>query len=345
MKKHKYLFLTALASNLLDVIFNKQSYAQSSICILKRVFSFCLTSLIYLPIMGQSGYISGSPELAYWELGSKSELVIVLHGGPSVEHSYLRPEFDGLKKSARIIYYDQRGCGKSGRARMYTWQDHVKDLKRVIEQHAGGKKVFLASSSWGSFLALLYAYKYPDDLKGLLLSGLVNWRGKGIEKEKIDLYYEDLTIKNPEQQKIIAKKGIMKEHRLIKKKAEDGKIIEELVEIEKAYYLYTGQSYDHTSNHVFMSLQFAPILDSLRQIKTPTLIFNGSESCYSFESVNEYADVLPNNTLMIIKGACHDPWLANPQLFFEIGNRFIKNSKKTLNKLRRQNHRKKLKTN
>ena len=331
MEKHNYLFLTALVANSLTEAPNKQRYTHVSICILRRVFSFCLTSLVYFPIIGQSGYISGSPGIAYWELGSKSELVIVLHGGPGAEHSYLRPEFDRLKKTARIIYYDQRGCGKSGLARMYTWQEHVKDLKRVIEQHAGGKKVFLASSSWGSFLALLYAYTYPDDLKGLLLSGLVNWRGKGIGKEKIDLYYKDLTIKDPVQQKPVANKGIMKEHQLIEKKTKDGKIIEELVEIEKPYYIYTGQTY----NHVFMSLQFAPVLDSLRQIKIPTLIFNGSESCYSFEEVREYRDVLPNCALITVKGACHDPWFANPQLFFEVSNKFIKNRSKTLRKLRK----------
>lgn len=50
-----------------------------------------------------------------------------------VQHAYLRPEFDRLAKVANVIYYDQRGCGKSGKAARYLWQDHVSDLKRVIQ--------------------------------------------------------------------------------------------------------------------------------------------------------------------------------------------------------------------
>lgn len=65
-------------------------------------------------------------------MGEKNEIVIVLHGGPSVEHSYLRPEFDGLQKSVKIIYYDQRGCGQSAAAETYIWQEYLKDLRRII---------------------------------------------------------------------------------------------------------------------------------------------------------------------------------------------------------------------
>jgi proline iminopeptidase len=62
----------------------------------------------------QDGFIQGVPKLAYWQVGTKSETIIVLHGGPAVQHAYLRPEFDELQEMAKVIYYDQRGCGQSG---------------------------------------------------------------------------------------------------------------------------------------------------------------------------------------------------------------------------------------
>jgi proline iminopeptidase len=39
--------------------------------------------------------------------------IIVLHGGPDFDHTYLRPELHQLADSCRLIYYDQRGRGRS----------------------------------------------------------------------------------------------------------------------------------------------------------------------------------------------------------------------------------------
>ena len=77
-----------------------------------------LLLLITLSInsFAQDGFIPGKPALAYWSVGNKAETVIMLHGGPAAAHKYLRPEFDALKKVAKVIYYDQRGCGASDTA-------------------------------------------------------------------------------------------------------------------------------------------------------------------------------------------------------------------------------------
>src|SRR5262245_8774243 len=39
--------------------------------------------------------------------------VIVLHGGPDFDHGYLLPDLDRLADTFRLIYYDQRGRGRS----------------------------------------------------------------------------------------------------------------------------------------------------------------------------------------------------------------------------------------
>jgi pimeloyl-ACP methyl ester carboxylesterase len=40
--------------------------------------------------------------------------LIVLHGGPDFDQAYLQPELDELADTYRLVYYDQRGRGKSG---------------------------------------------------------------------------------------------------------------------------------------------------------------------------------------------------------------------------------------
>ena len=54
----------------------------------------------------------GNAELYSREVG-EGKAIIVLHGGPDFDHSYLLPELDRLSDSYHLIYYDQRGRGRS----------------------------------------------------------------------------------------------------------------------------------------------------------------------------------------------------------------------------------------
>lgn len=90
--------------------------------------------LITFHSYGQDGFVGGQPKLAYWKVGSKGETVIVINGGYSATHDYLRPEFDQLSRVAKVIYYDQRGLGKSGSADSYAWQVQVANLNRIIRR-------------------------------------------------------------------------------------------------------------------------------------------------------------------------------------------------------------------
>ncbi len=63
--------------------------------------------------VARSGYLSiNGVELYVREVGA-GQPVIVLHGGPDFDHNYLLPEMDRLAGSCRLIYYDQRGRGRS----------------------------------------------------------------------------------------------------------------------------------------------------------------------------------------------------------------------------------------
>ena len=61
----------------------------------------------------REGYIPvDNAELYYRDTG-RGQTIIVLHGGPDFAHNYLLPDMDRLSDSFRLIYYDQRGRGKS----------------------------------------------------------------------------------------------------------------------------------------------------------------------------------------------------------------------------------------
>lgn len=104
--------------------------------------------------------------------------VVVLHGGPGADHDYLLPGFDVLADRRELIYYDQRGGGRSAVARDVPvgWTEQVADLEALRERWELDR-LTIAGYSWGGLLALLYALDHPARVERLaLVSPAPSWR-------------------------------------------------------------------------------------------------------------------------------------------------------------------------
>lgn len=111
--------------------------------------------------------------------------VVVLHGGPGAHHDYLLPGFDRLATGRTLIYYDQRGGGRSAVPRDVPvgWREQVADLE-ALRQLWGLEQLALVGYSWGGLLALLYALEHPDRVSHLaLVSPAPCWRAARAEFE------------------------------------------------------------------------------------------------------------------------------------------------------------------
>jgi proline iminopeptidase len=84
--------------------------------------------------------------------------LLVLHGGPGADHGYLLPQMLELAKDFELIFYDQRGGGRSKESApaTVTWATHVADLALVVAEFSL-EPVSIVGYSWGGLLALLYA--------------------------------------------------------------------------------------------------------------------------------------------------------------------------------------------
>ena len=96
--------------------------------------------------------------------------VVVLHGGPGAHHDYLLPQYDRLAEGRALLYYDQRGGGRSPVPRDVAvgWRDHVADLD-ALRDHWRLDRLILLGYSWGGLLAVLYALEHPDRIARLAL--------------------------------------------------------------------------------------------------------------------------------------------------------------------------------
>jgi proline iminopeptidase len=96
--------------------------------------------------------------------------LIVLHGGPGLDHTYLRPWLDPLATVSQLVYFDQRGQGRSRRdpaepLTRYRWVEDIEQLRLAL----GFDVVMLFGHSYGGFLALDYARRFPRQICGLIL--------------------------------------------------------------------------------------------------------------------------------------------------------------------------------
>jgi proline iminopeptidase len=113
---------------------------------------------------------AGHGRLYVREIGSGMPLVVI-HGGPDFNHNYLLPEMDRLASAFRLIYYDQRGRGKSSAGTLpeeVSIDSEIEDLE-ALRRHVGLESVALLGHSWGCLLAMEYAIRYPERASHLVL--------------------------------------------------------------------------------------------------------------------------------------------------------------------------------
>jgi len=104
--------------------------------------------------------------------------VLLLHGGPGMTHE-IYESFDGFfpQEGIEYYYYDQLGSYYSDQPDdLSLW-----DTARFVEEVEQVRKAlglnednfYLFGQSWGGILAMEYALKYQENLKGLIISNMV----------------------------------------------------------------------------------------------------------------------------------------------------------------------------
>ncbi len=104
--------------------------------------------------------------------------VLLLHGGPGFDHSFYKPEMSALSDVAQVVYLDHRSNGRSDRTAsdrwtLEAWADDVRGFCDALEI----EKPIVMGTSFGGFVAIAYATRYPDHPGKLILcSTSARWR-------------------------------------------------------------------------------------------------------------------------------------------------------------------------
>jgi pimeloyl-ACP methyl ester carboxylesterase len=104
--------------------------------------------------------------------------LLLLHGGPGIDHAPMKIGLGELRDVAQVVWYDQRGHGRSDwrtqdEWNLDTWADDVVRLCDAL----GIEHPIVFGGSFGGFVAQRYIGRHPDHPSKVVLGSTVaRWR-------------------------------------------------------------------------------------------------------------------------------------------------------------------------
>lgn len=104
--------------------------------------------------------------------------ILLLHGGPAMTHEYMecfetffqREEFEFYEYDQLGSYYSEQPTDSS----LWTTDRFVEEVEQVrMAIHADSSNFYVLGNSWGGILAMQYALKYQQNLKGLIVANMM----------------------------------------------------------------------------------------------------------------------------------------------------------------------------
>jgi len=97
-------------------------------------------------------------------------VILFLHGGPGIpEYFIMKKETKELERHFVMVYWDQRGAGKSyckdkSKCNLTTEQliEDTRELSLFLAKRFKQEKIYIMGHSWGSMLGILTVDKYPE---------------------------------------------------------------------------------------------------------------------------------------------------------------------------------------
>ncbi|HEU4588792.1 MAG TPA: alpha/beta fold hydrolase [Gemmatimonadales bacterium] len=242
--------------------------------------------------------------------------VAVLHGGPGADHEYLRPGFDALARGRQLVYYDQRGGGRSPVPRDVPvgWREQVADLE-ALRAVWGLQRLTLLGYSWGGLLAMLYATEHPHRVERLALVSpapadraarqefeqAFNRRNLApeLQAERQRLRESDLRVRDPEG---------------FTRRMFELSVVPYFFDPSKVSGLTPFRVVGRTQQEVWQSLGDYDLRPRLRTLRLPALVVHGENDPIPVASARETAALL-GAELHVLPECGHVPHVEQPAAF------------------------------
>ncbi len=220
--------------------------------------------------------------------------VIVLHGGPGADYGYLLPGFDALAAGRELVYYDQRGGGRSPVPRDVPvgWREHVADLD-ALRRLWDLERLVILGYSWGGLLAQLYATEHPERVERLaLVCPAPSWRAA---RDEFERRFEQRTLA-PElmAERLALRESGLRERdpRAYERRLFELAVVPYFYDRARARDLAPFRVVGRTQQEVWRSLDDYDLRPALRRLRVPAFVLHGEDDPIPIEASRETAALL-----------------------------------------------------
>ncbi len=282
-----------------------------------------------------------SARLFYRVVGTARDTIIAIHGGPGVDLESIYGDFLPLAARHTVIFYDQRGTGRSTLPRdssTLTAAQQVVDLD-AVRRHFKLARVTLVAHSYGPLLAASYAIAHPDAVSRMVFFGPVPPRRGDFWQRFSATMNQSLTS---EDRRALA----MATRALGDTAATDETVRQgcrdywaiamgprlaepararEMIKADLCASDVRGIRYGltRTNGAVMGSYGDWDLRTALATVPAPTLIVHGEQEAIPMDLVEEWTTSLPHATLLRVPRAAHFTYAERPDLVWPAVERFL----------------------
>jgi len=287
-----------------------------------------------IPAPREEGFTTTTGSPLYWAKYGRpgAPKLLVLHGGPGADHRYLLPQMLHLGEKHDLLFYDQRGGGRSrADARIpITWKTNVEDLGAVVEEF-GLEPLSIVGYSWGAMLGLLYAIEQranprlsaPERMSLISPGPLTREYRRQFEAEFARRQ------QSPEIQRMrdeLAASGLReKDPEAYRQRAFELGVAGYFSVPRRAADLTPFRVVGRVQESVWESLGNFDLISDLKGIKIPSVIVSGRDDPIPLASSSEAANALGTN-LVVLDECGHVPYVEQPQRLFRALDPFLDES-------------------
>lgn len=148
-------------------------------------------------VVDQEHYVRSNQANLYCYVVGNGPPLIIIHGGPGLTMNYLFSHLKTIASRYTLIFYDQRGNGKSNKTIDGTELNiddseinlatFIQDLSAIVK-YFNYERVGIFGHSWGAYLALAFAANNPELVNNLIISNTIPLSNTELAPEGSDLY-------------------------------------------------------------------------------------------------------------------------------------------------------------
>jgi proline iminopeptidase len=224
-----------------------------------------------------------------------------------------------LGGSARVVRWDQRGCGRSERSGPYSIAQSVADLDAIREEFAGPRTAVLGHS-WGAHLALRYAIDHPERVTHVIYVS-----GTGVDADRAwhPYYKQNLRRRLGNDVERLEALGL-RERAVLQWSADFADPGTALRQAERLATPWLGVNYEcNAAINAEVKQELGNVAAQCRTLAVPVLIIDGTEDIRPRWAVDSLYETLPTVERVSLVGAGHLPWVERGAEFAQAVTSFL----------------------